>query len=277
MSKSSLVQRTLSGLVFIVVMVGCLLLPYGVLALTLLLAYSLSFEFYRMVSEPRYRKEHVLVTVALVLVLAGWFLHLQLGLPARYMALGLLPLVAAWICQLFDGASDHAFSTVPFFPLLYVLPALLSLLWIAWPGGVFSWRLTLGVLVLIWVNDIGAYCVGMLFGQRSGSAKLFPALSPKKSWVGVVGGTLFCLLAAWGIWAWWGHPVLPLVHWMVIALIESVFGVLGDLYESLIKRHAGVKDAGKLIPGHGGLLDRFDDLLFVLPLTALYLLIFQLI
>lgn len=277
MGKGALVQRTLSGLVFLAVVIGCLLLPYGVLALTLLLAVSLSYEFYRLASASRFRREHVLVVAALVLALLFGFLYLQAGLSPRYMALAMLPLVAAWICQLFDGASDHAFSAAPFYPVLYILPALLSLLWIAWPGGVFSWRLTLGVMVLIWVNDIGAYCLGMLFGQRPGSRKLFPALSPKKSWIGVVGGTLFCLLAAWGIWALWGSPVLALAHWLVLALIESVFGVLGDLYESLLKRHAGVKDAGKLIPGHGGMLDRFDDLLFVLPLTAVYLLIFQLI
>lgn len=277
MGKGALVQRTLSGLVFLVVVIGCLLVPYGLLALSLLLAVSLSYEFYRMVSDRRFGKEQVLVTLAMAIVLLAWFLHLQLGVSARFMALGLLPLVAAWTCQLFDGAADHAFSTAPFFPLLYILPALLSLLWMAWPGGVFSWRLTLGALVLIWVNDIGAYCMGMLFGQRPGSPKLFPALSPKKSWIGVVGGTLFCLLAAWGIWALWGSVLFSLVHWLALALIESVFGVLGDLYESLVKRHAGVKDAGSLIPGHGGMLDRFDDMLFVFPLSALYILIFQLI
>ena len=131
--------------------------------------------------------------------------------------------------------------------------------------------------MLIWINDIGAYCVGMLFGQRTNSRKLFPALSPKKSWVGVYGGTAFTFLAAWAVWALWGAPVLTLPHWMALALIVSVVGVPGDLFESLIKRHAGVKDASQMIPGHGGMLDRFDDLLFILPVAATYLLVFQLI
>ena len=277
MGKGALVQRTLSGLVFLAVVIGCLLLPYGVLALTLLLAVSLSYEFYRLASASRFRKEHVLVVAALVLALLFGFLYLQAGLSPRYMALAMLPLVAAWICQLFDGASDHAFSTEVYFPLLYVLPATLSLLRLAWPGAAFSWRLTLGVMVLIWINDIGAYCFGMLFGQRANSRKLFPALSPKKSWVGVYGGTVFTFLAAWAVWALWGEPVLALPHWMVLALIVSAIGVPGDLFESLIKRHAGVKDASQFIPGHGGMLDRFDDLLFVLPVSAVYLLVFQLI
>jgi len=195
----------------------------------------------------------------------------------RWLALSVLPLVAAWFCMLFDGAADHAFSTEPFFPLVYVLPAMLSMLRIAWPGGAFSWRLTLGLIVLIWINDIGAYCVGMLFGQRTNSRKLFPALSPKKSWVGVYGGTAFTFLAAWAVWTLWGAPVLALPHWMILALIVSAVGVPGDLFESLIKRHAGVKDASQLIPGHGGMLDRFDDLLFIFPVAAAYLLVFQLI
>ena len=116
----------------------------------------------------------------------------------------------------------------------------------------------------------------MSFGQRPSSRKLFPALSPKKSWVGILGGTVATFLAAWGVSAFFGASVLSTAHWMAIAAIVSVFGVFGDLFESLIKRHAQVKDAGDLIPGHGGLLDRFDGLLFVLPAVLLYLTLVQL-
>ena len=277
MGASSLVQRIVSGVILIAVVVGCLWLPWGVLALSCLMAVTLSIEFYRLVSSARYRKEQVLVVAAMVLELVLLFLYLAKGLDARFLTLGLVLVVDAWICLIFDGASDHAFSTESFFPLVYILPAMLSLLRLSWPGGVFSWRLTLGLFVLVWISDIGAYCVGMLFGQRTNSRKLFPALSPKKSWVGVYGGTIFTFLAAWAVWALWGAQVLPLIHWMVLALIVASLGVLGDLFESLIKRHAGVKDASHVIPGHGGMLDRFDGLLFVLPVAAIYLLVFQLI
>ena len=277
MGKSTLVQRIVSGVIVIAVVVGCCWLPWGVLALACLLTVAISMEFYRLVSSARYRKEQVLVVLAMLLAVVLTFLHLAYGLPARWLAVSVLPLVAAWICLLFDAAADHAFPTEVFFPLPYVLPAMLALLRLAWPAGVFSWRLTLGLIVLVWVNDIGAYCVGMLFGQRTNSRKLFPALSPKKSWVGVYGGTAFTFLAAWAVWALWGASVLALPHWMVLALIVSAVGVPGDLFESLLKRHAGVKDASHFIPGHGGMLDRFDDLLFILPVAAAYLLVFQLI
>lgn len=277
MGASSLVQRIVSGVILIAVVVGCLWLPWGVLALACLMTVTLSIEFYRLVSSARYRKEQVLVVAAMVLELVLFFLYLAKGLDARFLTLGLVLVVDAWICLIFDGASDHAFSTESFFPLVYILPAMLSLLRLSWPGGVFSWRLTLGLIVLVWISDIGAYCVGMLFGQRTNSRKLFPALSPKKSWVGVYGGTVFTFLAAWAVWTLWGAEVLPLFHWMMMALIVASLGVLGDLFESLIKRHAGVKDASHVIPGHGGMLDRFDDLLFIFPVAAAYLLVFQLI
>ena len=277
MGKGTLVKRTFYGVLFLVVVIGSLLYPYALVSLIALMAVLFSLEFYRMTLSRRYRREELLVTATLVLVPALYFCVLYAGLPARFLLLGFLPVAAAWVCQLFDGVEGHEFVTEPYFPLVYFLPMLLSLLRLSQVGGVFSWQVTLGVFVLIWCCDIGAYCFGMLLGQRPNSRKLYPALSPKKSWVGVWGGTVVTFLGAWAVWALWGSDVLPLVHWMALALIASVFGVLGDLFESMIKRHAGVKDAGTLIPGHGGVLDRFDDALFVLPLVTVYLLIFQLI
>lgn len=272
MGKETLVKRIVSGVVFLVIVVGCLLHPFALLALTAFLAVALSYEFYRLTVPRGYRKEEILVMAALVVTPFLFYV-----LPVRWLWLGLLPVVAAAICQLFDGAKEHAFVTEPYFPLVYILPMLLCLLRLSLVQEAFTWRLTLGLFAILWSCDIGAYCIGMLFGQRPSSRKLFPALSPKKSWIGVVGGTVFAFLAAWAVWALWGSEVLLLRHWLALALITSVFGVLGDLFESLIKRHAGVKDAGQLIPGHGGLLDRFDDALFVFPVATVYLITLQLI
>ena len=271
MGKGTLVKRTVSGVLFVAVVVAGLLHPVATLALTLLLAVGLSREFYQLASRRRYRKEEILVVAAIVLTLALFFgSRVQGAIPAAYLLLGALPVLLAFICQLFDGAPGPEFVTEPYFPLVYILPALLSLL-------CFPWRISLGLFVILWCSDIGAYCLGMLLGQREGGRKLFPALSPKKSWAGVLGGALFAFLAAWGYGALWGAPALPLVHWFALSLLVLLFGIPGDLFESLIKRHAGVKDAGTLIPGHGGLLDRFDDFLFVAPAAFLYLKLFSLL
>ena len=277
MGKETLVKRIVFGVLFLVVVIGALLHPWALVVLTAFMGVSLAHEFYRMTLPRRYAKEEALVMAVLVIVPVLFYLTLYEDLSARWMLLALVPVVVASVCQLFDSVEGHQFVTEPYFPLVYILPLLLSLLRLSRIDGVFSWRLTLGLFVLIWCCDVGAYCVGMLFGQRPNSRKLFPAVSPKKSWVGVWGGTALTLLAAWAVWALWGADVLPLGHWLALAVIVSVFGVLGDLFESMIKRHAGVKDAGRLIPGHGGMLDRFDDALFVIPLATVYLLVLQLI
>ena len=274
-----LAKRSVSGILFLVVIVAGLLAPACFLVLGNLLIAGLSMEFYRLSLGKRFRKEAVCIVLALMTAFTLGFFMMQSGLDARWMMTAFLGVVAASVFLLFDGAEGHEFPTAVYFPVVYVLPAFLAAILMAYPAaeGAYTWRLLLGVFVIIWCNDIGAYSLGMLLGQRPDSRKLFPALSPKKSWIGVFGGTLFAFLAAWAVSATFGAPALSWPHWLAIAGIESVFGVLGDLFESLLKRHAQVKDAGKLIPGHGGLLDRFDDMLFVFPLVALYLTLIQLL
>lgn len=273
----TLVKRTASGVLFCLVVIGCCLNPWGLAALVCLLSAALSFEFWRMTVERRFVREMVCVALASLTLLVLLFLNLQFGLGARWLTLAFLPVTAASVFMLFDGAEHHDFPSAVYFPLVYFALPLSSMLLLAWPGGVFCWRILLGLIVLMWMNDIGAYVLGMGFGQRPDSRKLFPALSPKKSWIGVVGGTLFTFASAWAIYATFGGAALPLLHWMGLALVVSVFGVFGDLFESLIKRHAQVKDAGNIIPGHGGLLDRFDDVVFVLPVALIYLELFSLL
>ena len=277
MGKGTLWQRISSGILFLVAVICGLLSPWGVLLLVCLLAVLLSQEFYRMTVDRRYWKEIICLMTGSVVMLALLWAHFQWGIDAKYAMLGFLPVLAASVFLLFDAAADHDFPSAVYFPVVYIVLPLAAMVLLAWPGGVFTWRLLLGLLCLLWLNDIGAYVFGMSFGQRPDSRKLFPALSPKKSWVGAIGGTVCTFLAAWGVYSLFGSAVLPLVHWMALALIVSFFGVAGDLFESLIKRHAQVKDAGTIIPGHGGLLDRFDDVLFVLPVAAIYLKMFSLL
>jgi phosphatidate cytidylyltransferase len=278
MDLKVLATRSGSGILFLVVVVAGLLAPACFLVLGNLLIAGLSMEFYRLTVGKRFRKEAVCIILAAMLAFTLGFFMLRSGLDARWMMTAFLPVIAASIFLLFDGAAGHEFPTAVYFPLIYVLPAFLAAVLMAFPvDGAYTWKLLLGIFVIIWCNDIGAYSLGMLLGQRPNSRKLFPALSPKKSWIGVLGGTLFAFLAAWLVSITFGASELSWPHWLAIAGIESVFGVLGDLFESLLKRHAQVKDAGKLIPGHGGLLDRFDDMLFVFPLVAVYLALFHLL
>lgn len=133
--------------------------------------------------------------------------------------------------------------------------------------GMSSHWLILNVLIMIWLNDTGAYCAGTLLGRH----KMAPRLSPKKSWEGLVGGLVFCI--GWGIAAAFiTDSFLSPPMWIALGAIVCMAATLGDLFESLLKRNLGVKDSGNMIPGHGGILDRIDSLLFVAPTLLLFLL-----
>jgi phosphatidate cytidylyltransferase len=123
----------------------------------------------------------------------------------------------------------------------------------------------LGIILLIWASDSGAYLVGSLIGKH----KLYERISPGKTWEGSVGAAILNAGCAYVISIW--YPELALKHWIIISLLVSVFGTIGDLVESMLKRQAGVKDSGRIMPGHGGILDRFDSLLFVAPFVYFYL------
>lgn len=129
----------------------------------------------------------------------------------------------------------------------------------------YNFHYVLGIILLIWASDTGAYLVGSFIGKN----KLYERISPGKTWEGSIGAAILNIGCAYVISLWF--PELALVHWIAISILVSVFGTLGDLVESMLKRQAGVKDSGKIMPGHGGILDRFDSLLFVSPFVYAYL------
>ncbi len=125
-------------------------------------------------------------------------------------------------------------------------------------------NLLLGIFIMQWLSDTGAYLFGMTFGKR----KLFQRISPNKSWEGALGGLLSTIGASFICYYFLGS--LDWIHWLVIALIIAVFGIYGDLIESLFKRSVQTKDSGSILPGHGGILDRFDSAFVSIPLVFFY-------
>ena len=132
---------------------------------------------------------------------------------------------------------------------------------------IYSPNLIIGIFILMWVNDTFAYIVGKTMGRH----KLFERISPKKTVEGFVGGLIFALVAAYVLSLYFEN--LTTVQWMAVATILVIFGTLGDLVESKLKRNAGVKDSGNIMPGHGGILDRLDSIIFAIPFLFLYYLI----
>lgn len=134
----------------------------------------------------------------------------------------------------------------------------------------YQWIYPLALFIFLWCNDTGAYLFGCTL-SRYLSWKLFPRISPKKSWVGSIGGGLLTLAASAVIWHF--YPQMPLWRWMGFALVVVVFGTWGDLVESLLKRQLGIKDSGRMLPGHGGFLDRFDSALLSIPAVVIYMIL----
>lgn len=142
----------------------------------------------------------------------------------------------------------------------------------------FEWLLPLSLFIFLWTNDTGAYCSGSLLGRH----KLFPRISPGKSWEGSIGGAVFVMIASAIIYFLNVGQTdglvagMPLWQWLGLGLVVVVFGTWGDLVESLFKRTLGIKDSGNILPGHGGMLDRFDSSLMAIPAAVVYLYTLQL-
>ncbi|ERJ58312.1 phosphatidate cytidylyltransferase [Sphingobacterium paucimobilis] len=263
-----MLTRAITGFFFIAVLIGAHLLGQVVfVSFFSLLGLWCLYEFYGIV-----RKEEVKPMIFLG-ILAFAVLS---GLIALH-CLGVIPFIKVWLF-------------IPFFSLIFILALFqkralpfndigYTLLGITYAGipflfflalgfikGNFNYYIPLGFLLILWSNDTGAYLAGRSFGKR----KLFERISPNKTWEGFIGGVLFAVAIAFNLEQYFGS--LTKWEWASMALIIGVFGTLGDLVESMLKRSLGVKDSGHILPGHGGLLDRFDGLLMAAPLVFLFLL-----
>lgn len=255
-------QRVISAFCIAVLLVTAVLwLPplWSVAALSLVLLVA-AWEWAGFIARGRVAVR-LLFVIASVLLCALWWLVSggSQGLRALLWIAGALWCVAlAWV---FASPSRVGPVTVAASGALA-----LSLAWLAlarmridWPEGGHA---VMYALLIVWLADSGAYFAGRAFGRR----KLAPAVSPGKTWAGLWGGIAVCALLAVVTAQLWRLPMLPL---LAITVVAGVFSVVGDLTESLCKRYAGVKDSGNLIPGHGGVLDRFDSLLAAAPLLML--------
>lgn len=267
---SNLALRTISGVGFIAVMLcGLLINQYLFAALVLFMMVAMMLEFYRMSMNGRHSGAKAIAIAAGVAEFALLFAFFNWGLELKYIAMPIILLMAIPISAVLSEDRSHPRDVAYIFTgILYIaFPLALSNI-IAFKGGSFNARLLLCFFILIWCSDIGAYTVGKLFGN--GKRKLAEDISPKKTWVGFFGGLAFCMAAAIVIMLT-GLFDFPWYHCLALALIMDIGGVFGDLFESLWKRQCGVKDSGNIIPGHGGMLDRFDSTLVAMPLGAIYL------
>lgn len=212
-----------------------------------------------------------------ILVAAVWLFCIGSVTAPRMMALWALLLLYIMISELYRHSQDSirnwslSLASQLYVALPFALLPLLSINRDEEAGRmVYTWIYPLALFIFLWVNDTFAYLSGLTL-HRFFPWKLFPSVSPKKTWVGSTGGCLFTLLA--GVAIWYFQPgTLSLPQWLGFAAIVVVSGTFGDLVESHLKRQLSIKDSSHILPGHGGLLDRFDSALLAIPAVTVYFL-----
>lgn len=275
---NNLVLRSMTGAAFVLVLVGCTL--YSPMTFTLLFALVTGLTTWEFTSNVNKhagssvnRMINMVAAVYLFVAFAGYCADY---VPSKAFVPYIVSLLYLMISELYlakpDPLKNWAFA---FASQIYVALAFSMLNVLAFGYDpmtnetLFQPMYPLSVFLFLWTSDTGAYCCGSLL-HKYFPAKLFPRISPNKSWVGSIGGGVLCLVLA-AVLAHFYPQLLTLPQWLGLGLVVCVFGTWGDLVESLFKRQLGIKDSGNILPGHGGMLDRFDSSLLAIPAAVLYL------
>ena len=278
MKFKNLIIRTLSGAGYVAVMLAGLLLNKYLFAIVMLFAMVVMMhEFFKMTMGNEYRFSRALAIFAGITLFALTFMYRGhvFNFPGRLVVLSIIPIFIVMINSLYvkDKTDFGKFANLYTASLYIAVPMTLSNFAVFSPSGNFSGHLLLCFFIIIWASDVGAYLFGMTLGQRFGK-KLFPEISPKKSWIGFWGGFLMSVLVAIALYYTGLFPQsYHILNCIVMAVLMNISGVYGDLVESQWKRHYALKDSGNIIPGHGGMLDRFDSALFAIPVGVIYLMV----
>ena len=282
----NVITRSLSGLLLIIIVIGSVWMNSvtNYLLFLFILIFGL-FEFYRFAKEANYYPNQKIGIATGIIIYSLSYLIASDFLSVSMFVLALPLVLFIPILELYRQNKNPIVNiSITLFGLVYVvLP--LSIIHFMTIGSQFSNNepdlinslnsgvqqvyynsfIIIGYFIIQWVSDTGAFIFGVSFGKH----KLFERISPKKSWEGAIGGFATTIGAAF--LAHYIFPQLELTNWIIISLIITFFGIYGDLIESLYKRSVNVKDSGKIMPGHGGILDRFDSTLLALPMVFFYL------
>jgi len=269
-----LITRTITGIVLVLVMLTAIVVgPYSYAVLFLLILIGGIAEFNKLFRQSEVKPNQAFnYSIAVILFALSFFVAQGLLKPTFFFGLFplLLVVMAAELYRKKERPVENIAVTI--FSIGYIALPLSLINFLVFPeltaGNTYTPKILIALFALIWIYDSGAY----LFGVSMGKHRLFERISPKKSWEGAIGGTLTALTAAWFISGF--IPEIKTAHWMAISILTVVSSTFGDLTESMFKRYFGIKDSGNILPGHGGVLDRFDSLFFAAPVIVMYLKLF---
>ena len=270
--------RTITGIIFVAAIVASFLRPEAMVLLFSIVTGLTIWEFTGLVNQRAdVTVNRFISTVAgvyLFYAMTYYCSDIYAGVAKSVVFIPyLVTIVYLLVAELYlkqqDPIQDWAYTMLAQMYIALPFSLLNVLAFNATNNGLVAFNpiLPLSVFVFLWVNDSGAYCVGSLIGKH----KIFPRISPAKSWEGSIGGAVFVLAAAYAISYFIDQNMLTMPEWVGLGLVVVVFGTWGDLVESLFKRTLGIKDSGDILPGHGGMLDRFDSSLLAIPAAVIYL------
>lgn len=268
----NLITRTITGVFFVLAIIGSVLLhplASGILFLACMVAGLL--EFYRLTGTYGLHPQKIMGIVIGILIYCLTLLVSIRIIPSWWLVFIIPSFAIFFIGELFRNKPQSFLNlTVTIFSIFYITIPISFLNFYEDPvlsGGERHVQFLAGYFLLLWIYDIFAYLAGSMIGRH----KLFERISPKKTWEGTIGGLIFTLVSAYVLSLIFKD--LTFINWLVTAMIIVVFGTFGDLAESMLKRNFEVKDTGMMLPGHGGVLDRFDSLFLSAPAVYCYLLI----
>lgn len=264
----NLIQRTLTGILYVVLIVLAIYVSNYFFALLFLAFLVLGLkEYYTILGKGGQPSFYIIgISLGVILFMLSYFIAFG-WLPMYFMVLFFPLLFSPLLFGLISKENRYLSAIFTISGLIYIALPLAGLLFL-YPHGILSLSspfLLLAFFVFIWLNDTGAYVVGSLFGKHP-----LHAMSPKKSWEGAIGGGIFVLGAGYAFF--WLSKEYTVSIWLGLALLTTITSVYGDLVESQFKRYFNVKDSGDLLPGHGGILDRVDSILFTAPFYIAYIL-----
>jgi phosphatidate cytidylyltransferase len=267
MKKSESLTRSISGSIYIALLVGStyfsetsFFIVFGIFL------YIVSNEYCKLVKLTKFSKAIPLLNVLIFNVFC--FAPIPKTLIFLILVISLTTLIYGIYFLFKKNKEKLTLFQKNLFNFGYILFPFIFLIKMPFINDTYTPYAVIGVFILIWINDTFAYLVGKNFGKH----KLFESVSPKKTIEGFIGGIFFTIIFA--IILSFSFKFFTFENWIIIAIIVSVFGTLGDLLESKLKRIAKIKDSGKIMPGHGGLLDRLDSIIFAAPFIYLYLILY---
>ncbi|HNO70907.1 MAG TPA: phosphatidate cytidylyltransferase [Bacteroidia bacterium] len=264
-------MRTFTGILFVSTMISCMWWSYFTLGLLFMVITVLGlWEFYSLINKNTtysVNKSMGIITGASVLLSFFLFIHLK---NEEFLLVQLPFIFACFFIELLSKKTNSIINlSVQLVGIIYVALPFSLLLFITHTSILsnYSPYLIISFFILVWTNDTFAYLAGRLLGKH----KLFERISPKKTWEGTIGGAIFSMITAFIIGYYMG--ILETYEWGVLALLVSITATCGDLVESSFKRSLNIKDSGNILPGHGGILDRFDGVLLAAPFAVTYILL----